>query len=78
MSIPPENENRETVAKGSCIVDPSIVSRMQATVCGQTDEALNAQFGLSYNTWRKLLAGQPIRKSLASRLESRMRQCQDA
>ncbi|MET0240005.1 MAG: hypothetical protein ABW184_08915 [Sphingobium sp.] len=38
----------------------------------RTDAALNARFGISYNTWRKLIAGQPVRASLLSRLESRL------
>jgi hypothetical protein len=41
-------------------------------VTHRTDEALNARFGISYNTWRKLIAGQPVRASLLSRLEARI------
>lgn len=49
-----------------------VISLMQKFATGRTDEALNARFGISYNTWRKLLAGQPIRPSLADRLKDRI------
>ena len=49
-----------------------MILQMQRLVTGRTDEALNARFGISYNTWRKLLAGQPIRPSLADRLKGRI------
>lgn len=58
--------------KGCRDVDPCLVRRMQAMVTHRTDEALNARFGISYNTWRKLIAGQPVRASLLSRLEARL------
>jgi hypothetical protein len=45
---------------------------MQAMVTYRTDEALNDRFGISYNTWRKLIAGQPVRASLLNRLEARL------
>ncbi|WP_414900167.1 hypothetical protein ACMT1E_10700 [Sphingomonas flavalba] len=53
-------------------VDPAVVDHMVDNCTGQTDETLQAQFGISYNTWRKLLSGQPIRRSLADRLEDRV------
>ncbi len=53
-------------------VDPHLVRQMQAMVTHLTDEALNAQFGISYNTWRKLIAGKPVRASLLARLEARL------
>lgn len=31
-----------------------------------------AQFGISYNTWRKVKSGQAIRRSVAERLEHRI------
>ena len=43
----------------------------------RTDAALGARFGISYNTWRKLIAGQPIRASLLSRLETRIRSLEE-
>jgi len=53
-------------------VEPEMVARMQRHMDGRTDEALNARFGISYNTWRKLAVGQPVRASVASRLLSRL------
>ena len=53
-------------------LDERMILQMQALATGRTDEALNARFGISYNTWRKLLAGQAIRPSLASRLAERI------
>ncbi|MET0362011.1 MAG: hypothetical protein ABW048_09710 [Sphingobium sp.] len=38
----------------------------------RTDAALTERFGISYNTWRKLIAGQAVRASVLSRLEARM------
>ncbi|MET0240843.1 MAG: hypothetical protein ABW184_13215 [Sphingobium sp.] len=58
--------------KGCIAVDPRLVDRMRAMVTHRTDEALNDRFGISYNTWRKLVAGQPVRSSLLSRLEARL------
>lgn len=55
-------------------VDAGIVARMAATMQGQTDETLMPQFGISYNTWRKVRAGEPIRRSVADRLEQRVHQ----
>lgn len=49
-----------------------MILQMQRLATGRTDEALNARFGISYNTWRKLLAGHPIRPSLADRLKGRI------
>lgn len=46
---------------------------MKAIVSCQTDEGLTEQFGLSYNTWRKIRSGLPIRASVAERVELRMR-----
>lgn len=53
-------------------LDERMILQMQSLATGRTDEALNARFGISYNTWRKLLAGQPIRSSLAGRLTERI------
>ena len=47
-------------------------------VSRQTDEGLNEQFGLSYNTWRKIRSGLPIRASVAERVELRVRKLMDA
>lgn len=56
-------------------VDPMIVNRMMAQLSGETDEALMRDFGISYNTWRKVRTGSPIRRSVAERLERRVRLC---
>ncbi|RYM10899.1 transposase family protein [Sphingobium cupriresistens] len=53
-------------------LEEEMILQMQRLATGRTDEALNARFGISYNTWRKLLAGQPIRPSLANRLKGRI------
>ncbi|WCT72862.1 hypothetical protein PQ455_14635 [Sphingomonas naphthae] len=52
-------------------LDPAVFAHLRRSVTTRTDEALMAQFGISYNTWRKLEAGLPIRPSLASRIEAR-------
>ena len=59
-------------SKGCRDVDPRLIARVKAMVTHRTDEALNARFGISYNTWRKLIEGQPVRASLLSRLEARL------
>ena len=53
-------------------VGPIAVLRIVAQLDGQTDAALMTSFGISYNTWRKVRAGQPIRRSVADRLEQRL------
>lgn len=53
-------------------VDAIIVSRIRDQLTGETDEALMGRFGISYNTWRKVRSGKPIRRSVAERLEQRM------
>jgi hypothetical protein len=56
-------------------VDPTIVNRMMAQLPGETDEALMRDFGISYNTWRKVRTGNSIRRSVAERLERRLSLC---
>jgi hypothetical protein len=53
-------------------VNPRIVSKMHDQLVGQTDATLMGRFGISYNTWRKVRSGEPIRRSVAERLEQRM------
>lgn len=53
-------------------LEADMIRQMQSLATGRTDEALNARFGISYNSWRKILAGQPIRPSLAHRLTARI------
>lgn len=69
-------EEKNRVLRNAAYVDDGLLERMRTLATGRTDEALNAQFGISYNTWRKLMAGQPIRPSLASRLTDRLRSLQ--
>lgn len=47
--------------------------RMLARRAARTDEGMQAMFGISYNTWRRIEAGEPIRVSVAARLVSRMK-----
>ncbi|WP_343517663.1 hypothetical protein [Sphingomonas sp.] len=68
------NESSQQGRAALRAVDAGIVARMSATLEGQTDETLMPQFGISYNTWRKVRAGQPIRRSVADRLEQRVHQ----
>ena len=60
--------------KGQVIIDESVVRDMERLLTGQTDEALNYRFGISYNTWRKIKIGKSVRNSLADRLQSRLAQ----
>lgn len=53
-------------------IRPRTVDLMQAETFTLTDESLNAVFGISYNTWRKIIRGEAIRSSLADRIERRM------
>jgi hypothetical protein len=62
-----------SVSKRVRQVDPKLVNYMCATVHKLSDAALNEQFQISYNTWRKLIQGAPIRASLADRLEQRLK-----
>lgn len=54
-------------------VKPEIAERMLRDVRGETDAVLTEQFGISYNTWRKIRVGLPIRASVAARIETRLR-----
>ena len=62
------------LGKGCTAVDVQIVQRMQEIVVCKTDEGLTEQFGISYNTWRKLVSGKEIRASVADRLIRRLNQ----
>ena len=53
-------------------VSPQTVDLMQSEDFVLTDESLNQVFGISYNTWRKIVRGEPVRSSLADRLEGRL------
>lgn len=59
--------------KGQTLLDPAVIERMKMLVESRTRTSLNDRFGISYNTWRKLIAGDPVRTSLAERLQQRIR-----
>jgi hypothetical protein len=61
-----------TAASRMRAVDENVVHTMQRGLPVQQDATLMAAFGISYNTWRKVRAGQPIRSSVADRLEKRV------
>lgn len=67
------SESAGSPPKGQIVVSAEIVEIMKVRVTGLTDAALNDRFGISYNTWRKLIAGLPVRQSLAQRLTQRVR-----
>lgn len=52
--------------------DDDLTAYLLRACPGRTDEALMGRFGISYNTFRKIEAGHPIRRSLAERLEGRL------
>ena len=54
------------------VVDIDLVSDMARKCASQTSTNLSDQFGISWNTWSKLRKGQPIRRSVAIRLVSRV------
>lgn len=54
------------------IIDDEVVRLAELFVIARTDESLNDRLGISYNTWRKLKAGLPVRKSVAKRLTERL------
>lgn len=53
-------------------VPQKVLDNMLADMRGQTSDVLMMQYGISYNTWRKIRAGDPIRNSVAERLEQRV------
>lgn len=54
-------------------VAPDVVHKMLNNLPGQTDFILMSHFGISYNTFRKIRSGEPVRCSVADRLEKRLR-----
>lgn len=55
------------------VVPRDIVEAMRAGLAGQTNAVLMPRYGISYNTWRKVQVGDAIRRSVAERLEQRLR-----
>lgn len=64
----------EPLPKHQRIVPPDMVEHMAERLSRQSRDELMDRYGISYNTWRKLRAGDPIRASVAERLEQRVRQ----
>jgi hypothetical protein len=54
-------------------VEPVVVEVITSMSSAKNNEEVFFIFGLSYNTLRKLSMGQPIRRSLADRIEERAR-----
>lgn len=54
-------------------VDPQVVERVIVGAPRKTDAALMPSFNVSYNTFRKIRAGELIRSSVAERLGQRVR-----
>jgi hypothetical protein len=52
-------------------IDPQIVQRLGKRLCSRKPDHIMEQLGISLNTWLKLLAGEPIRASVADRLLDR-------
>jgi hypothetical protein len=53
-------------------IPAAIIDHMRRNCPARTDEALQDRFGISYNTWRRIDAGRPIRASLAQRIVDRV------
>lgn len=49
-----------------------IIDHMRRHCPTLTNAALQDRFGISYNTWRRIAADQPLRSSLAQRIISRV------
>lgn len=49
-----------------------IIDHMHRTRPALTDEALQERFGISYNTWRRIVDQKPLRSSLVQRLVLRL------
>ena len=56
-----------------CTLPGEIIAHVVAHCPGRTDEALQPRFGISYNTWGKIAAGEPIRATVAARLIERIK-----
>jgi hypothetical protein len=50
----------------------NIIDHMHRTRPALTDEALQERFGISYNTWRRIVDQKPLRSSVVQRLISRL------
>lgn len=57
---------------GMRFVRQDVLDHMLAGMRGQTSDVLMMQYGISYNTWRKIRSGDPVRNSVVERLEKRV------
>lgn len=53
-----------------CVINPIIVPLIAPLVGGQSD--IMVRVGISWNSWNKILDGQPIRLSMAERFRARI------
>jgi hypothetical protein len=75
---PRTDENREDPLRRSGTatrqIDRRFVQRLEARLHSRKPGHIMEQLGISLNTWDKLLAGEPIRPSVAERLLDRFRE----
>jgi hypothetical protein len=64
--------------RGQAVLEAQVVERMKTLVASRTRASLNERFGISYNTWRKVMDGLPLRSSLAARLRERVRRLEES
>ena len=53
-----------------CVINPTLVPLIAPLVGGQSD--IMVRVGISWNSWNKILDGQPIRLSMAERFRARI------
>ncbi|MFT3964953.1 MAG: hypothetical protein QM690_03595 [Sphingobium sp.] len=68
MTMPPAPGSR-----GCVLPEAALVEKLKSIAPIRTDKGLAEKLGISYNTWRKMMAGEPVRRSLLERLEDRVR-----
>jgi hypothetical protein len=71
-------DTENTLPKGCTFPKASLVKTLEALAPIRTDKALSEHLGISYNTWRKMMTGQPVRRSVLERLELRVKRIQSA
>lgn len=54
------------------VVPPDVVGLMRERLPAQTDDAVQASFGISWTTWMKLRDGRPVLVSTCDRLLRRL------
>ncbi|MDT7532023.1 hypothetical protein OVY48_00950 [Sphingobium sp. SA2] len=59
---------------GRCfaVLAPSLVEQLKAMRSADNSVSLMTQLGISYNTWRKVQAGHPVRRSIAARIAAQL------